>query len=64
MGFTYKAGEIKGLHPGRTAIVSLEGKEIGFVGELHPQLAAENDLKRTYVFELDYDAMMQSCRLH
>ena len=59
LDFTYKAGEIKSLHPGRTAIVSLEGKEIGFVGELHPQLAAENDLKRTYVFELDYDAMMQ-----
>ena len=37
LDFTYKA-EIKGLHPGRTAIVSLEGKEIGFVGELHPQL--------------------------
>lgn len=59
LDFTYKAGEIKGLHPGRTAIVSLEGKEIGFVGELHPQLAAENDLKRTYVFELDYDSMMR-----
>ncbi|WP_053039327.1 phenylalanine--tRNA ligase subunit beta [Staphylococcus haemolyticus] len=55
---SYKAGEIKGLHPGRTAIVSLEGKEIGFIGELHPQVAADNDLKRTYVFELNYDAMM------
>ncbi|MEB7459568.1 phenylalanine--tRNA ligase subunit beta [Staphylococcus borealis] len=55
---SYKAGEIKGLHPGRTAIVSLEGKEIGFIGELHPQVAADNDLKHTYVFELNYDAMM------
>lgn len=55
---SYKAGEIKGLHPGCTAIVSLEGKEIGFIGELHPQVAADNDLKRTYVFELNYDAMM------
>lgn len=57
--FSYKAGEIKGLHPGRTAIISLEGKEIGFIGELHPQVAADNDLKRTYVFELNYDAMME-----
>ena len=40
---SYKAGEIKGLHQG-TAIVSLEGKEIGFIGELHPQVAADNDL--------------------
>ncbi|PNZ31475.1 phenylalanyl-tRNA synthetase subunit beta [Staphylococcus petrasii] len=57
--FSYKAGEINGLHPGRTAIISLEGKEIGFIGELHPQVAADNDLKRTYVFELNYDAIMQ-----
>ncbi|PTL12757.1 phenylalanine--tRNA ligase subunit beta [Staphylococcus haemolyticus] len=57
--FNYKAGKIEGLHPGRTAIVSLEGQDIGFIGELHPQVAADNDLKRTYVFELNYDAMMQ-----
>ena len=37
----------------------LEGQDIGFIGELHPQVAADNDLKRTYVFELNYDAMMQ-----
>ncbi|MBE7355177.1 phenylalanine--tRNA ligase subunit beta [Staphylococcus haemolyticus] len=57
--FSYKAGKIEGLHPGRTAIVSLEGQDIGFIGELYPQVAADNDLKRTYVFELNYDAMMQ-----
>ncbi|PTE69762.1 phenylalanine--tRNA ligase subunit beta [Staphylococcus devriesei] len=57
--FSYKAGEISGLHPGRTAIVSLNGTEIGFIGELHPQVATDNDLKRTYVFELNYDAMME-----
>lgn len=57
--FSYKAGKIEGLHPGRTAIVSLVGQDIGFIGELHPQVAADNDLKRTYVFELNYDAMMQ-----
>ena len=40
-------------------IVSLEGQDIGFIGELHPQVKRDNDLKRTYVFELNYDAMMQ-----
>ncbi|ARJ27679.1 phenylalanine--tRNA ligase subunit beta [Staphylococcus lugdunensis] len=57
--FSYKAGEISGLHPGRTAIISLQGKDIGFIGELHPQLAAENDLNRTYVFELNYHTIME-----
>ena len=57
--FDYRAGQLDGLHPGRTAIVSLNGKDIGFIGELHPTLAAENSLKRTYVFELNYEAMMK-----
>ena len=57
--FDFRAGQIDGLHPGRTAIVSFNGKDIGFIGELHPTLAANNDLKRTYVFELNYDAMME-----
>ncbi len=55
----YRAAKIEGLHPGRTALVSLNGKEIGFIGELHPSVAADNDLKRTYVFELNYEEMMK-----
>lgn len=56
--FDYEAGEIAGLHPGRTAIVKLNGETIGFVGELHPKVEKEYDLKRTYVFELNYDKLM------
>ncbi|MEP9818365.1 phenylalanine--tRNA ligase subunit beta [Staphylococcus xylosus] len=56
--FEYEASEINGLHPGRTAYVKLNGKVIGFVGELHPQIEKDNDLKRTYVFELNYDELM------
>ncbi|MCE3021284.1 phenylalanine--tRNA ligase subunit beta [Staphylococcus pasteuri] len=55
----YRAAKIEGLHPGRTAIVSLNGKDIGFIGELHPSVAADNDLKRTYVFELNYEEMIK-----
>lgn len=57
--FDYEATQMDGLHPGRTANVILNGDVIGFIGELHPQLAEENDLKqRTYVFELNYDKLM------
>ncbi|MGW7989037.1 phenylalanine--tRNA ligase subunit beta [Staphylococcus xylosus] len=56
--FEYEAAEINGLHPGRTAYVKLNEKVIGFVGELHPQIEKDNDLKRTYVFELNYDELM------
>ncbi|WP_141060758.1 phenylalanine--tRNA ligase subunit beta [Staphylococcus aureus] len=56
--FSYRRADIDGLHPGRTAEILLENKVVGFIGELHPTLAAENNLKRTYVFELNFDALM------
>ncbi|MCD8914519.1 phenylalanine--tRNA ligase subunit beta [Staphylococcus simulans] len=57
--FGYQATQIDGLHPGRTAQVLINDEVIGFIGELHPQLAEGNDLKqRTYVFELNYDKIM------
>ncbi|NFW23071.1 phenylalanine--tRNA ligase subunit beta [Staphylococcus aureus] len=56
--FSYRRADIDGLHPGRTAEILLENKVVGFIGELHPTLAADNDLKQTYVFELNFDALM------
>ncbi|HDT6339159.1 phenylalanine--tRNA ligase subunit beta [Staphylococcus aureus] len=56
--FSYRRADIDGLHPGRTAEILLENKVVGFIGELYPTLAADNDLKRTYVFELNFDALM------
>ncbi|HCY8199620.1 TPA: phenylalanine--tRNA ligase subunit beta [Staphylococcus aureus] len=56
--FSYRRADIDGLHPGRTAEILLKNKVVGFIGELHPTLAADNDLKRTYVFELNFDALM------
>ncbi|HCX0298360.1 TPA: phenylalanine--tRNA ligase subunit beta [Staphylococcus aureus] len=56
--FSYRRADIDGLHPGRTAEILLENKVVGFIGELHPILAADNDLKHTYVFELNFDALM------
>ena len=48
------------LHPGRSARVSLGGREIGFVGELHPQWRQAYELPLAPVlFELDLDAVLQ-----
>jgi phenylalanyl-tRNA synthetase beta chain len=43
------------LHPGRSAAVHLAGQagRLGFVGELHPLVAAAWDLERTAVFAVD-----------
>ena len=49
------------LHPGRSARVILAGKDIGFVGELHPQWLQKYDLPlAAVVFELELDAVKQS----
>ncbi|HLO10928.1 MAG TPA: phenylalanine--tRNA ligase subunit beta [Pseudoneobacillus sp.] len=55
----YRQAEIDGMHPGRTAEVLLEGKRIGFVGQLHPQVQKEKDLKDTYVCEINLRDVLQ-----
>ena len=45
--------EMEGMHPGRTAEILLNGKVIGFLGQVHPQVQNELDIKETYCFELD-----------
>lgn len=42
------------LHPGRGAVMSYEGKTIGFLGEVHPEVCKNYDMKcRAYVAVLD-----------
>ncbi|OKO97218.1 Phenylalanyl-tRNA synthetase beta chain [Geobacillus proteiniphilus] len=48
----YRPAKRDDLHPGRTADIVLDGRVIGFVGQLHPAVQKEYDLKETYVFEL------------
>ncbi|WP_336646883.1 phenylalanine--tRNA ligase subunit beta [Microbacterium sp. USHLN186] len=44
------------LHPGRAGALSVAGEQIGYLGELHPQVSADADLPgRVYVLELDLD---------
>ncbi|MDT0158588.1 phenylalanine--tRNA ligase subunit beta [Microbacterium sp. ARD32] len=47
------------LHPGRAGVLSVRGEEVGYVGELHPQVAADADLPgRAVVLELDLDRLL------
>lgn len=49
-----------GWHPGRTAEIFLGDKSLGFVGELHPQLAKDYGLPLVAAFHLDLDAILAS----
>ncbi|MCM3759702.1 phenylalanine--tRNA ligase subunit beta [Alkalihalobacillus oceani] len=47
-----------GMHPGRTAVIKLNEEEIGFLGQVHPTVQKEKDLKETYVYQLDLQALL------
>ena len=51
------------MHPGRTANILLNGKLIGFVGQVHPQMAKDLKIPATYVFELNLEALMAAEKL-
>ncbi len=55
----FEPAEHPAMHPGRSARVLLDGKAIGFVGELHPKWRQEWDLAQAPVmFELELDAVL------
>ncbi|EKT4524150.1 phenylalanine--tRNA ligase subunit beta [Pseudomonas putida] len=51
--FTFVAGNHPALHPGQTARIERDGKEVGYLGAIHPELAKPLGLERpVFVFEL------------
>ncbi len=57
---TFEVAEHPALHPGRSARVSLNGKPVGFVGELHPRWRQGYEISGSapVVFELNLDAAL------
>jgi phenylalanyl-tRNA synthetase beta chain len=52
--FVLEPGSLPCLHPGRAARILRDGREVGFIGELHPLLVRELDFTYSPVlFELD-----------
>lgn len=56
----FEAAAHPALHPGRSARVTLDGKQVGWIGELHPRWAQQADLAHApVVFELDVDVLSE-----
>ncbi|MET3131943.1 phenylalanyl-tRNA synthetase beta chain [Oxalobacteraceae bacterium GrIS 1.11] len=50
------------LHPGRSAQIEIDGKLVGFMGELHPRWLQKYDLPQApLIFEVDAIALQQRC---
>ncbi len=56
----FQAAKMDGTHPGRTARITLDGEFIGYVGQVHPTVEAQHDIKATYVFELSLQDLLQA----
>jgi phenylalanyl-tRNA synthetase beta chain len=47
-------------HPGRCAVLTLDGKRLGIIGEIHPKAAETYGIgERVYCFALDVDLMFE-----
>ncbi len=60
LNFEYKVGEKNYLHPGRTAFVYADGKQVGYIGEVHPLIKDTFDFdKPVYIAEIDADYIVE-----
>jgi phenylalanyl-tRNA synthetase beta chain len=60
LGASFEAAIHPAMHPGRCASVSVSGRAIGFIGELHPQWRQAYEIAQAPVlFELELDAVLR-----
>ncbi|PSW57800.1 phenylalanine--tRNA ligase subunit beta [Photobacterium leiognathi] len=56
--FSFNAAKHPALHPGQSAAIVVDGKEVGFIGTVHPELERKFGLNgRTIVFEIEWAAI-------
>lgn len=49
------------LHPGRSCAVSINGADVGIIGEIHPDILDKLDLKQSaYIFEFFLDSLISA----
>jgi len=55
--YTINVGNVPSeLHPGVSAVINMQGKDIGIIGRLHPNITKEE----VYVFEINLDKLLQN----
>ncbi len=56
----YISAERKGFHPGRTATIMINDTEIGFIGQLHPDVQQQFDLDDVFGYQISIAALLQA----
>ncbi len=57
---SFEAKELKNMHPYKTAVIKVKDKVLGYLGEVHPKYQNKVSIKETYVFELDFNLLLES----
>jgi phenylalanyl-tRNA synthetase beta chain len=55
----WRAESVHGLHPGQTARLACGESRLGYLGQLHPDLSEALELPPCFVFELDFDKLLE-----
>jgi phenylalanyl-tRNA synthetase beta chain len=57
----FAAGSLPCMHPGKCARVTIDGRPVGWIGELHPKLSKSLELKvAPVIFEIYYESSFSS----
>lgn len=55
-----KQNSMQNLHPGRSAVILADNENIGLIGEIHPKVLAEYDIKeKAYYLEIDLSSFTE-----
>jgi len=61
---TYQRGAAQLFHPGRCAAVVLDGRQLGYIGELHPTVASAAKIEgRAVAFEIDVEPLLSAATI-
>jgi len=61
---TYQRAASELFHPGRCAAVILEGRQLGYIGELHPTVVSGSAVEgRLVAFEIDVEPVLNASRV-
>lgn len=61
---TYQRAAAELFHPGRCAAVVMDGRQLGYIGEIHPTVSAHYRLEgRLVAFEIDVEPVLAASRV-
>ncbi|WP_100011998.1 phenylalanine--tRNA ligase subunit beta [Lentibacillus sediminis] len=54
----FEQAKLDQMHPGRCAVIKVNNRTAGFIGQIHPLLAKGEDLGETYVFDVNMEEVI------